>query len=89
VLHAVGGRVHDHAVAHGRRARGLELRDALDLDEAHPAGADGVAELRLVAEVGDLDVALLGGVDEQRALAGAHLLAVDLEADPARLGTGH
>ena len=51
VLDAVRGRVDDHAVAHRRRARGLELRDALDLDQAHAAGADGLAELGLVTEV--------------------------------------
>ena len=43
VLHAVRGGVHDHAVAHRRGARGLQLRDALDLDEAHAAGADRLA----------------------------------------------
>ena len=80
---------HDHAVAHGRGAGGLELRDALDLDQAHAAGADRLAELRLVTEVGDLDVAVLGRVDEHRALGRAHLLAVDLEGDPVGLGPGH
>jgi len=33
-------------------AAGLELRHALDLDEAHPAGADRRPEPRLVAEDG-------------------------------------
>jgi hypothetical protein len=39
VVDALGLRVDDHAVLDGRRARGLELRDALDLDEAHAARA--------------------------------------------------
>ena len=36
-------RAHDHPVLRGQGAAGLELRDPLDLDEAHPAGADGRA----------------------------------------------
>ena len=40
VVHALGLGVDDHAVLDRRRARGLELRDALDLDQAHAAGAD-------------------------------------------------
>ncbi len=48
-------RLHDHPVLGGQRAPGLELRDSLDLDEAHAAGADGRPEPRLVAEDGDLD----------------------------------
>ena len=47
----------DHPVLRGQRAAGLELRHALDLDEAHAAGADGRAEPRLVAEDRDLDPA--------------------------------
>src|SRR5690606_35657955 len=82
-------RVDDHPVLDGRRAAGLELRDALDLDQAHAAGADGVAELRLVAEDGDLDVAELCGVDEHRVLRRAHLAAVDAEGDLADLGARH
>jgi hypothetical protein len=89
VLDPIRGGVDHHAVADRGRARGLELRDALDLDEAHAAGADGLAELRLVTEVGDLDVAVLGRVDEHRALGRAHLPAVDLERDPGRFRAGH
>ena len=89
MLHPVRGGHHHHAVAHGRRARGLELRDSLDLDEAHAARAHRLPELRLVTEVRDLDVALLRGVHEHRALRRAHLLAVDLEGDPVLLGAGH
>src|SRR3712207_1156053 len=63
VVHALGLRVDDHAVAHRGRATRLELRDALDLDQAHAAGADGLAELGLVTEDRDLDVAVfVGGV---------------------------
>ena len=82
LVHAVGLRVDDHAVPHRGRAAGLELRDALDLHQAHAAGADRLAELGLVAEDGDLDVAVLGGVDEHRALRRLHLAAVDRERDP-------
>src|SRR4051794_37405833 len=46
-LHALGLGVDDHAVLDRRRAGGLQLRDALDLDEAHAARADGLAELGL------------------------------------------
>src|SRR3712207_1891081 len=54
VVHALRLRVHDHAVADRRRAARLELRDALDLDEAHAARADRLAELGLVTEDRDL-----------------------------------
>src|SRR5690348_9164639 len=37
LLDAVGLSVDDHAVLDRRRAAGLQLRDALDLDEAHAA----------------------------------------------------
>ena len=59
LLHPRRVRVHDHAVLDRGRAAGLQLRDALDLDEAHAAGADRRAELRLVTEDRDLDVAVL------------------------------
>jgi hypothetical protein len=64
LLDAVGLGVDDHPVADGSRARRLELRDALDLHEAHPAGSDGGAELRLVTEHRDLDVAALRRVHQ-------------------------
>jgi hypothetical protein len=89
VAHAVRGGHDDHAVADRGRAGGLELRDALDLHEAHAARTDRLAQLRLVTEVGDLDVAVLGGVHEHRALGRAHLAAVDLEGDELDLGPGH
>ena len=68
VVHALGLGVDDHAVLDRGRAGGLQLRDALDLDQAHAARADGLAQLRLVAEDRDLDVAVLGGVDEHGVL---------------------
>jgi hypothetical protein len=89
VLDALGLRVDDHAVAHSGRAAGLELGDALDLDQAHAACADGLAELGLVAEDGDLDVAVLGRVDEHRVRGRGDLDAVDREGDHALLGARH
>jgi hypothetical protein len=60
-----------------------------DLDEAHAARADRLAELGLVAEDRDLDVAVLRGVDEHRVLRRAHLAAVDGEGDELGLGARH
>ena len=88
-LDALGLGVDGHAVLDGRRAARLELGDALDFDQAHAAGADRLAELRLVAEDGDLDVAELGGVDQHHVLRCLHLAAVDREGDRPRLGPGH
>jgi len=81
--------VDDHAVAHRRRARRLQLGDALDLDQAHAAGADRLAELGLVTEVGDLDVGELSGVDQHRALDGLHFAAVDGQLDDLLLRSRH
>src|SRR6185312_5033994 len=75
--HARGLRVDDHPVLDRRRARGLQLRDPLDLHQAHAASADRLAELRLVTEDGDLDVAVLRAVDQHHALRRLHLAAVD------------
>ena len=86
---ALGLRVDDHAVLDRRRAAGLQLRDALDLHEAHAAGADRRAELGLVTEDGDLDVAELGGVDEHRVLGSGDLATVDREGHLLGLGAGH
>src|SRR4029450_12978116 len=72
-----------YAVATGGGPAGLELGDALDLDQAHAARADRLAELGLVAEDRDLDVAVLGGVDQHRALGRGDLAAVDREGDHA------
>ncbi len=60
--------VHDHPVLGGQGAARLELGHSLDLDEAHPAGADGRAEPRLVAEDRDLDSRRGGRLDEPGAL---------------------
>ncbi len=86
---ALGLGVDDHPVLDRGRAARLQLGDALHLDQAHPAGADGLAELGLVAEVRDLDVALLGGVDEHGALDRLHLAAVDRQLDGLALWTWH
>ena len=89
VVHPLGLGVHDHPVLDRGRAAGLQLGDALDLDQAHAAGPHGLAELGLVAEDRDLDVAVLGGVDEHLALGGLHLQAVDRERDLLGLGARH
>src|SRR5262249_54282899 len=68
VLDLVGAGVDDHPVADRGRAGGLQFRDPLDLDQAHPAGADRVTQFRFVTEDRDLDVALAGGVVEHLAL---------------------
>src|SRR5215207_8754440 len=86
---AVGLGVDDHAVLDRRRAARLELGDALDLDEAHAAGADRRAELGLVAEDRDLDVAALGGVDEHRVLGRRDLQPVDGEGHHPLDGARH
>ena len=89
LLDPVGLRVDDHAVADRGRAGGLQLRHPLDLHQAHAAGADGLPELRLVTEDGDLDVAHLGGVVEHRALGSRHLAAVDDEGHGVADLPGH
>ena len=80
-LHAVGTGVDHHPVTDRGGAGGLKLRDPLDLDQAHPAGANRIAKLGLVAEHRDLDVAVLGGVDQHRPLLRRHLDPVDEEAN--------
>ena len=86
---ALGLGVDDHPVLDRRRARGLELGDPLDLDEAHAAGADRLTELGLVAEDRDLDVAQLGGVGQHHVLGRLDLATVDLEGDRVVLGAWH
>ena len=71
----------DHPVLRGEPAAGLELRQPLDLDEAHPAGADRRAEPGLVTEDGDLDPGGGGGLDEPGALRHLDLAVVDLDLD--------
>ena len=56
--------VDDHALADGRRARRLQLRHFLDLDEAHTTG--GVdPETGVVAVIRDLDAGLDGGLQDR------------------------
>src|SRR4051794_7792626 len=88
VLDLLGARVDDHPLAHRGRAGGLQFRDPLDLDQAHAAGADRVAEFRFVTEVGDLDVTLASGVVEHLALDRRHLASVDRDRHLAS-GRGH
>ena len=66
---------------------GLQLRHALDLAEAHAAGADRRPEPRLVAEDGDLDPGRERRLDEPGALRHLHLDVVDRERD--ELGRAH
>src|SRR3984885_14697566 len=47
-------------VLDGGRTAGLELGNPLDFDQAHAAGTDRLAEFGLVAEDGDLDIAVFG-----------------------------
>src|SRR5579884_1951506 len=89
VADTVGLGVDHHPVLDRRRTRGLELGDPLDLDQAHPARPDRVAELGLVAEVGDLDIALLGRVDEHHPVGRAYLAAIDRQLDDFLLGAWH
>src|SRR5262245_26435277 len=88
-LHAIGLGVDDHSVADRGRAGRLQLRHPLDLDQAHPTGTDRLAELRLVAEDRDLDVAVLGGVDQHRPLWRGDLPAVDDQGDRIADRPGH
>ena len=78
-LHA--GRALDHAAGlQGRATTGV------DLDEAHPAHADGLHAL-VVAEARDVGAGALGGVDEELALPGDDLMAVDLDDDAVDRGS--
>ena len=73
-----------HARRNRERARGLQLRYPLDLDEAHAAGADRLSKSRLVAEHRDLDAYGLGRLDEARALRHLDLAIVDRDGDELR-----
>ncbi len=70
-----------HPVLRGQRASRLELRHALDLAEAHPAGAERRPNARLVAEDRDLDADRERRLDEPRTLGRPHLAAVDGDAN--------
>ncbi len=74
---------HDHVGRHGRRTGGDRLALPLDLDDALPAGPDGVQQ-RMVAEPWDLDPEELGRTDDQRSLGNADRLAVDGQGDKIR-----
>ena len=63
-LRGCSGGAHDHPFRGRERAARLQLRDPLDLDEAHAAGPDRRAEPRLVAEHRDLDPGRERGLDE-------------------------
>jgi hypothetical protein len=67
-----------HALAHAGAAGDERLRRAGDLDDAH-AAVSGVAQGGMVAVVRDLDARVLGGVDDEPALVGLDLAAVQLE----------
>ena len=86
-----GGRAHDHPVLRAERAARLELRQPLDLDEAHAAGADRRSEPRLVAEHRDLDARGGRRLDEPQAARNLDLAVVDRQLHGvahARSGAG-
>jgi hypothetical protein len=56
---------------------------ALDLDDAHPAGAEA-GQLRLVAEGRDLDAVVAADLEDRLALEALDHAAVDLDPDPRR-----
>ena len=85
LLHARGVRLHDHPVADGDRAGGLEAPHPLDLDDADAAGADLVDAFE-VAEVRDLDAVVLGRLEDRPVALGPHGLAVDDEVNGVRHG---
>jgi hypothetical protein len=89
LLDASGLGVDDHAVLDRGRAGGLQLGDALDLDQAHAAGADGRTELGLITEDRDLDVAVLGAVDQHDVRRGGDLSTVDREGHHLHFGSRH
>ncbi len=76
--------LYDHAVGRLQGAARLELRHAFELDEAHAAGADRIAEARLVTEDGDLDPGGERRLDDARALRDVDVALVD--PDPDELG---
>ena len=56
---------------------------ALDLDDAHPAGAEA-GQLGLVAEGRDLDPVVAADLEDRLALEALDDAAVDLDPDPRR-----
>src|SRR5262249_38303428 len=90
-LRLLAGGAHDHAVGRARVAGDLELRDLLDLDQAHAAVARD-REPGMPAVVRDLDAETLRGDDDGRAVLDLDLAAVDLQlghAQPPCRGTGN
>ena len=81
------GRLDHHSVLRGQRAGRLELRQALDLDEAHPAGAERGADPRLVAEDRDLDAG--GGRRLDHPGASRHRDGAAVDRDRDELGRAH
>jgi hypothetical protein len=73
-------RLDHHAVGHRLGARGDRLALSLDFDQALAAGA-GRGQQRVVAEPRDRDAHPFGDPDDQFALLGGHLHAVDGERD--------
>jgi hypothetical protein len=86
----VGGRLRglggadDHSVRRRQGAAGLELRHALDLDEAHAAGADRRSETWLVTEDGNLDPGRERRLHEPGPLRHLHFAPVDRDGDDLR-----
>ena len=83
--------LHLEPLADRHAAAGLELAaHALDLHQAHPAGADRRPDLLVVTEDGDLGLAVLqGGVGEHHALRRLDLAAVDGELHHLHFGARH
>ena len=73
-------RGHHHALRHRRRARRLQFRHLLDLDDADAAGSVD-AKAGVVAVVRDLDAALDGGLKNSSALFDGDGAAVDGQRD--------
>jgi len=69
-----------HAVAHRRAARDLQLRDALDLHQAHPAVARD-RQAGMVAVVGDVNAVVKGGLQDRLAGYGLDGASVDGDGD--------
>ena len=95
-LDDVGGLGRDHhALGHRRRARRLQFRHLLDLDDADAAGPVD-PQSRVIAVVGDLDAALDGGLQDGSALGGGDGAPVNRQRDgfhilrmiPKRTGLG-
>src|SRR5205823_1735934 len=67
-------------------ARGLDLRDPFDLDQAHPALSDD-RQPRVIAEVRDVDAGELGRVDQVHVLRDLDRTAVEEDGEGV-LGRG-